>query len=194
MVNTTIQRPKGPKGKNVMSDSNVANPALFTASVSRKIKDVDGKEIERKGKMDLPLAVDQVTALAISDNKEDELVFWFNHGRKLHAAAVVRARLDFTLGSKELDTLYEQYNDAINAQLEEKATAEEREFVTNFVKKIKKFQPMLERLEAMKSSGVEELYVDFRTEKLERPSGVKGRKAGSKDEPETKEETVEVSA
>lgn len=200
----TAKQSKDKKKMNPNSvEQNVpVDPSKITGVVKRKVKNpFDGTMIVREGSYELPAAHgdDIATALALVGNKESEVIFWFNQGRKNQARLQVQQALDFDLGSDDLNELYDSFNDAMDSLLTKDATKEKRERIQNFILSEDKFQILKIALDDLKEKGIGGISMVFGSPdadgkvsegeiELKKPTGVRGRrKKVSEDETETEE-------
>lgn len=186
---------------NVSTEMTPVDPTKITGKVTKKVKNpFTGKTITREGVYELPAAHGDITsAFALVGNREDEVLFWFNQGRKNQARLQVNQALDFDLGSDELNELFDSFTDAMDALLPKDADEKKRKRVKDFILSEEKFEPLVSALESLEKSGLESVNIlfgspdadgkvsDGETE-LKKPTGVRGRrKKVSDDETETVE-------
>lgn len=192
------------KEKKKMNPNVVENtdPSKFLNTVKSKVKNpFTGKTIVREGMYELPIAHgDIATAYAICGNREDEVIFWFNHGRKTQARLQANQALDFDLGSDELNELFDSFTEAMESILPKDADEAKRKRVKDFILSEDKFQPLVSALETLEKSGLETVTLVFGSPdadgkikdgetELKKPTGVRGRrKKVSEDEAETTDE------
>ena len=197
---------KQSKGKAKMSPSvteTVTDPTLIKGVVKRKVKNpFDGTMIVREGTYELPAAHgdDLATALTLVGNKESEVIFWFNQGRKNQARLQVQQALDFDLGSDDLNELFDSFNDAMDSLLTKDASKEKRERIQNFILSEDKFQILKIALDDLKEKGIGGINMVFGSPdsenkipegetELKKPTGIRGRrkKVSDTDVEETEE-------
>lgn len=189
---TTIQRAKGTKKEMKMSDTMVspAGAGVYGGKVKKNVKDPFGTDpIERVGKFSLPLATSLPEALEMVKNSAEDVVFWFNHGRKLQARVYATSKLDFDLGSKEMNDLFDQYNQALESMQSKDDTKERQEQIKQFVLSIPKFKELSAKLDEVRAGGgLREVDINFAETELIKPSGIRGRRKATT----ATGETVEV--
>ena len=175
------------------------DPTKISGPVKRKVENpFTGEEITRIGTYTLDAATDLDSALAIVGQKESEVIFWFNYGRKLQAKAQMFNSLGFDLGSDELNELFGSFKRAMSGMLDalpKDATKEQkdklaakRERIQKFILSEEKFEPIREKLTELEKAGLESISIKFGNPDadgkvpdgemaLNKPSGKRGRKA-----------------
>lgn len=203
MAKNSKLKEKKKMNPNVAEQNVPVDPSKITGMVKRKVKNpFDGTMIVREGSYELPAAYgdDIATALALVGNKESEVIFWFNQGRKNQARLQVQQALDFDLGSDDLNELYDSFNDAMDSLLTKDATKEKRERIQNFILSEDKFQILKIALDDLKEKGIGGINMVFGSPdaegkinegevELKKPSGIRGRrkKVSDESEPEVEE-------
>ena len=188
-----MNKPKNGKGKKVMNpnvDENdlIQNPAEdsegietannYSGGGNKKVTDPFGKEIKRKGTFSLPLAQNFDEAMQLSKGSEDDLIFWYNHGRKLQARIQLNSSLDVDLGSKQLNDDYKSFENAMEQIGVTKDTPkEERDEIQAWVLKQKKFEGIRAKWSEIQQNGFGPVHLDFSEVELKKPSGKRGRPA-----------------
>jgi len=176
---TTIQRAKSTDKVKKMSDTaTITTAGIYGGKVKKNVKDPFGTDpIERVGKFSLPLATNLPEALEMVKNSADDVVFWFNHGRKQQARVYATSKLDFDLGSKEMNDLFDQYNQALESMQSKDDTKERQEQIKMFVLSIPKFKDLSAKLDEVRAGGgLKEVDIDFSQTELVKPSGIRGRR------------------
>jgi len=161
----------------------VKDPSRITGAVSKKVDNpFTGDEIVRKGIYDLQAALKIEDAYALVGGNESEVLFWFNHGRRTQAKQQMLGLLDFDLGDEKLNDLFKSFRSAMNNIVTKDTSAERREAIQKFILSEDKFEPIREKLDAMKAQGIEDVKVTFSTVnpdenevELRKPTGKKGR-------------------
>jgi len=120
----------------------------------------------------------------ITGGKVEDLLFWFNYGRKVAARAQVNAALGFDLGDEKLNDLFKSFQNAMSNMVTDKTTPEKREKIKNFILDEDKFEPLRSHLADWKPEGVT---VDFSSVEIKKPSGQKGRPKKESDSDESGE-------
>ena len=177
---TTIQRAKSTDKVKKMSDTaTITTAGIYGGKVKKNVKDPFGTDpIERVGKFSLPLATNLPEALEMVKNSADDVVFWFNHGRKLQARMQLNASLDLDLGSKQLNDDYKSFENAMEQIGVTKDTPkEEREQVQAFILKQPKFEGIRAKWAEIQQNGFGPVHLDFSEVELKKPSGKRGRPA-----------------
>jgi hypothetical protein len=173
---------------NEVSETVQNDPTKIVGVVTRKVKNpFDGTMIERKANFELPAAYgdDPNVIMAIVGQKWEEIIFWFNHGRKVAARQQLNQMLAFDLGSDELNDLYDSFNDAMDSLLTKDATPEKRKRIKDFILSEDKFAILKIALDDVQEKGIDELNVKFGSPdatgkvaegetELKKPSGKKG--------------------
>lgn len=149
---------------------------ILVKSLKKSIEDpFSGKKIVAEGEYSLPLASSLEDAEKLVAGNVEDLLFWFNFGRKTAARAQVAAMLSgFDSGDEKINDLYKSFTSAMNSILGEKATPEKRELTKQFILSQDQFSPLKSALENWKPGSVS---VDFSQVELKKPSGKKGRPA-----------------
>lgn len=158
-----------PKRKNKkMATSNVSpvpevkDPSRITGTVSKKVDNpFTGDEIVRKGIYDLQAAQNIEQAYELVGQDEKEVLFWFNHGRRTQAKQQMLGLLDFDLGDEKLNDLFKSFRNAMNNIVTKDTSAERREAIQKFILSEDKFEPIREKLDAMKAQGIEDVKIQF---------------------------------
>jgi len=189
-----VNKPKNGKGKgnkmnpNIDENDLIQNPAEdsegietannYSGKGNKKVTDPFGKQVVRQGTFSLPLATDSSDAYQLCGGSEEDVVFWFNHGRKLQARMQLNASLDLDLGSKQLNDDYKSFENAMEQIGVTKDTPkEEREQVQAFILKQPKFEGIRAKWAEIQQNGFGPVHLDFSEVELKKPSGKRGRPA-----------------
>lgn len=190
----------GGKGKKMATTPVVMiDPSKISGTVKRKVENpFTGEDITREGKFSMDAAQDMDSALAICGQKESEVIFWFNLGRKLQAKSQMFNSLGFDLGSDDLNDLFGAFKRAMagmlpvlpkdaTKEMKEKLN-EKRARIQKFILEEEKFEPIREKLTELETAGLESITIKFGNPDAEgkvpdgemalnKPSGKRGRKA-----------------
>ena len=160
----------------VEGESETANN--YSGKGNKKVTDPFGKQVVRQGTFSLPLAQNFDEAMQLSKGSEDDLIFWYNHGRKLQARMQLNASLDLDLGSKQLNDDYKSFENAMEQIGVTKDTPEEeRKQVREFILKQPKFAGIRAKWDEIENKGFGPVHLDFSDVELKKPSGKRGRPA-----------------
>lgn len=174
-----------------MATSNVS-PAtevvedIYTGKVSTKVTNpFTRKEVKVTADFKLPQAKSGEQALNMVNGSEDDLVFWFNMGRRLVARQIVGQSLGFDLGSDDLNNLYKSFDSAMASMYSEGMSEERVKKIRDFILGEEKFAPLRDKLT---SWTPEHQTFDFSQIELKKPSGKRGPKGKSTSESEDSDE------
>lgn len=156
----------------------VVNPVTeVKKTVKRTVEHpFSGKEIERTANYTLPLATDLNSASSIAGGKEEELVFWFNYGRRIAAHNQAIASLAFDMGSDELNQLKSSLDNAMKNLVGKDTSDDDKKRYRDFFLSEKKFAPLRDKLNQIEAEGFGDKDIDYSTVTLEHPSFTRGRK------------------
>lgn len=156
------------KDKKKMATSNVVpvevikDPSKLTGPVSKNVDNpFTGEEIKRKGTYELEAAQTIEQAYSLVGQNEKDVLFWFNHGRRVQAKQQMLSYLDFDLGDEKLNDLFKSFRSAMNNIVTKDTPVKRREAVQEFILSEDKFEPIREKLAEMKASGIEDVKVKF---------------------------------
>ena len=156
-----------------MSDVQVVDPTKAIGKVTKKVEDLNGKMIEVEGSYILPLATTLNEASAMVKDNESDLLFWFNHGRKIQARAQVAATLGMEFETEELEDRDKQFKNALKNMVEEDTPEADKAEARKFLLSLPKFKDLAE---TYKTFSPDPKNIDFGQVELKRPSGVRGRR------------------
>ena len=136
-----------------------------------------GKDEVRNGEFSLPLIKDEEHAKELVPSAEDR-VFWMNAGRKMQARIQMYSMFDDIFGDEALNDAYTSFSLAYSQVVTDKTSEERKQKVRDFILSEEKFEDLKVALESLeKAGGLKPVYVDYATETLNKPSGVRGKKA-----------------
>lgn len=160
----------------VVNPENSTESSVYTGKVSTKVTNpVTGEEVKVTGDFILPLAKTGEDALNMVQGKDEDLVFWFNLGRKLIARSIVSRSLGLDFGTEEKNDLFKSFDAAISAV--RKGMSEARiKALQDFILSEEKYAPIREPL--LKWTPDHKTF-DFSKIELEKPSGKRGPKSKS---------------
>jgi hypothetical protein len=159
------------------NEDNMTNPFIGLVS-SKTLNLFTGQKEELKGKYSLPLATDLQSLNSLVQGNESDILFWINFGRKVAARSQDNARLEFDLGSDELNDKYSAFDSALKSMVDDKTTPERRQRVIDFILGEPKFA---ELKDALANREIGEIFVDFAEVELKKPSGKRGRQKKESD-------------
>lgn len=151
--------------------------SVYKGKGSAKVTNpISGEEIKVTGDFILPLAQNADDALNMVGSKEEDLVFWFNFGRKAAARQVVAKSLGMDFGTEEKNDLFKSFDAAISAV--RKGMSEARiKALQDFILSEEKYAPIREDL--MNWTPDHKTF-DFSKIELEKPDSKRGPKFKSK--------------
>lgn len=143
-----------------------------TIEITRKVENpVTGKENEVTGKGEFTLAKNLNDILALSGGREEVAVFWYNWAKRQAAYRQLTQKIEFDLGSDELNERFAQYTSTMK-QLEDKdQNDDEKKAQREFILGQKKFKDLKVALDGYTGDN---FTVNFDDE-LKMPTGVRGR-------------------
>ena len=149
--------------------------SLYTGKVSTKVTNpFNGKEVKVTGDFKLPLATSMEEALHMVGDIDDDVVFWFNLGRKAAARAAVSAKLGIDLGSDEKNELLKSFTAAMDSMSSDNMSPERKKRIQDFILSEEKFQPIREEVQ---NWTPEHQSIDFAVVELKKPDSKRGPKA-----------------
>lgn len=159
-------------------------PEVVTSPLVGKISSAvenpfTGKKQKMTGHYSLPLALNMDDLASLTKGNQDDVLFWFNHGRKMAARAQVAAKLDFDLGNDDLNDLYRSFKNALNNMVDDKTPEPKRKRVIDFILGEDKFADLKTAMDSWKP---EDITIDFSSTELRKPSGKRGRPGAKADE------------
>ena len=167
-----------------MATSNVSpavetESGIYSGKVSTKvIHPVDQKEIKVTGDFKLPLATNLNEALEMVGSNDQDVVFWFNYGRKNAARIAVAQSLGMDLGSDEMNDLLKSFTTAMGSFGDNLSEARKTK-IKEFILSEEKFAPLRD---IMGNWSPDHKSVDFSVVELKRPSSKRGPKSKDSDD------------
>lgn len=187
------------------------DPTLYVGKTSKKEDNFfkKGEKIVFVGEYAVPLAYkpgdDPHSALnratAMVNGKLEDVLFWFDYGRKVAARtqATLGLGLEFTSDKEDekeaedeieqLEDLARSFKNAMSNMITESTSEERKNAIMNFILSEEKFAPIRDKMEVIKNPAPK--FFDFGSEKLKKPTGVRGRR---KADPAESEAETEVEA
>lgn len=156
-----------------------SEPGIYRGRTKTDVVDPfskDSKEkIEREGYYEIPIATNLDQANSIVKGNEQELLFWFNYGRKVQARAQMTQSLKVDLGDD-----HKSFENALKNMVDENTPPERVERVKQFILGEPKFAALREKMEQARKEGFGTIFLDFSKEELKKPTGVRGRQKSVK--------------
>ena len=167
----------------IMATSNVTpltgNEGIYLGKVTTKTKHpITQEDLKVTGDFKLPMATSGSEALNMVGGSEDDLVFWFNFGRKVAARTVVTQSLGLDFGTEELNDLVKSFSAAMSAMSSDGMSEERKKKIKDFILSEDKFAPIREVLSGWTPDHKS---VDFSVVELKKPSGKRGPKGKDDD-------------
>jgi hypothetical protein len=173
-----------------MSDTATVNPAIeqeteetsqgvYKGKGNKKVLNpFTGKEEMREGSFSLPLATDEDHAKQLVKQSGEDVVFWFNQGRKAQARIQMYSLFEDIFGDEKLNEDYASFILAYEQVVTEKTSDERKAKVREFLLGEEKFEQLKAKLAELETAGgLKPVFIDYATEELKKPSGVRGKRA-----------------
>jgi hypothetical protein len=177
------------KDKKIMNPTNVAEQEEVdqdssqelpenTFKVTRTVKDANG-ERKASATYHLPIAKTLADADKFSGSDDQELVYWYNLGRKVAARQQVFMALNNQFADEKINELNKAFVEAVDQMLAGKEDAAKRKRYTEYILGEEQYAPLVQ---AMKDRDTNKSipHFDFGTQEIKKPGDKPGRPAGTK--------------